>query len=224
MTSLSSSEPGTVYIIEDDAGVRSSLVALLESHGYAIRAFGTGRAFLASTRYDSPACIVLDLRLPQGSGLDVQENLRAAGDDTPIVFISGCGDVPSTATAMKAGAVDFLTKPFDPDRLVGAIREGIARDLHRRSHLAAMAELERRFARLTPRQLQVLALLLQGCSNKRIAAALGTVVQTIKVHRAAVMKRLEVGSMAELVHLVDTIAGEPWAPAGLGPPRDLRHA
>ncbi len=217
------SEAGTVYVIDDDLSVRSSLVSFVESQGYSTRGFATAKAFLAATRNDSPACIVLDLRLPQCSGLDVQERLHAAGDQTPIVFISGCGDVPSTAAAMKAGAVDFLTKPFDPDRLVGAIHEGIARDLRRTSHLAAMAELELRFARLTPRQLQVLALLLQGCSNKKIAAALGTVVQTIKVHRAAVMKRLEVGSMAELVHLVDTITDEPWASAGLKPSGESRH-
>ena len=204
--------------------MRLSLVGLLESHGYATRPFGTAKAFLASTRNDSPACVVLDLRLPQCSGLDVQENLRVAGDRTPIVFISGLGDVPSAAAAMKAGAVDFLTKPFDPDRLVGVVREAIARDLHRTSHLAAMAGLELRFARLTRRQRQVLALLLRGYSNKRIAATLGTVVQTIKVHRAAVMKRLEVSSMAELVHLVDTIADEPWAPAGPDPSGESWHA
>ena len=203
--------PGVVYVVDDDPDVRFSITWLLESLGQSVRAFPSASAFRGAPREDQPGCIVLDLRLSDSSGLAVQQVLRAAGDETPVVFISGVGDVSSAAAAMKAGALDFLTKPIEPDALIACVRGAIVRDAERRSRAARMAVLQARFARLTPRQRQVLPLLAQGWTNKRIAQALGTVVQTIKVHRAALMQRLEVTSLAELVRLVDVVCDQPWA-------------
>ena len=176
---------------------------LLRAAGHAVEAFASAREFLARERDDGPGCLVLDLRMPEMTGLELQDALERAGYAIPVVFVSGHGDIPASVKAMKAGAIDFLTKPVQNRDLLQAVERALARDRAARAARAERDAARARMARLTPRERQVCALVATGLLNKQIAAELGTGEKNIKLHRAHVMEKLGVGSVAELVRLVD---------------------
>jgi FixJ family two-component response regulator len=192
-----------VFLVDDDASVRKSLARLVKTAGYEAELFASVRDFLARAPYDGPCCLVLDVRMPGLTGLDLQEALRVAGQHLAIVFITGHRDVPVSVKAMKAGAVDFLTKPVDAETLLGAIRQAVARTLTDRRRQARVTEIRGRIATLTPREAAVFALVVTGMLNKQIGAELGIAEKTVKVHRARVMEKMQAGSLAELVRLAD---------------------
>jgi FixJ family two-component response regulator len=186
----------TVFVIDDDASVRRSLARLLKSAGHAVEAFASAHEFLATPPISRAGCILVDLRMPGMSGLDLQEALARTGVNLPIVFISGDADVPAAARAFKGGALDFLTKPFDETALLAAVRNALERDADQRG-IAGL------FATLTPREREVAVLAARGLPNKQIAFQPGTVEKTVKVHRARAMNKLGATSIADLVRLVD---------------------
>jgi FixJ family two-component response regulator len=190
-----------VFVVDDDASVRKSLARLVKAAGYEAEAFASVGEFLARRPYDGPCCLVLDVRMPGRTGLDLQEALRAAGQRLSIVFITGYRDVPVSVKAMKGGAVDFLTKPVDEGTLLGAIEQAVARTLADRRQQTRLAEVRRRIATLTPREAAVFALVVTGMLNKQIGSDLGIGEKTVKVHRARVMEKMRAGSLAELVRL-----------------------
>jgi FixJ family two-component response regulator len=202
-------ERAVVFVIDDDASMRSALENLVSSVGLDARSFASAQEFLSAPRSDLPACLVLDVRLPGISGLALQEELTRSGIPLPIVFITGHGDVPMTVRAMKAGAVEFLTKPFDEQALLDAIHAAIERDRKRRSNAAAAAGLRARYDTLTERERQVMRLVAAGRANKQVAAELGVSVVTVKVHRAQVMHKLGAQSIADLVRIADQIGAAP---------------
>jgi FixJ family two-component response regulator len=190
----------TVFVVDDDASVRKALARLLVSAGYAVETFASAREFLdVSRRQDFPGCVVLDIRMPGLSGLDLQQELKAFSPPLPVIFITGHGDVTSSVRAMKEGAVDFLTKPVDERDLLSVVGQAVARNAEARRHHAELQELQRRAATLTPREREVMDLIVHGLLNKQVAAALGTVEKTIKVHRARVIEKMGVSSLADLV-------------------------
>jgi FixJ family two-component response regulator len=190
-----------VFVVDDDASVRKSLVRLIKAAGYEAEAFGSVGDFLARRPYDGPCCLVLDVRMPGRTGLDLQEALRAAGQRLSIVFITGYRDVPVSVKAMKGGAVDFLTKPVDEGTLLGAIEQAVARTLADRQRQARQTEIQKRIATLTPREAAVFALVVTGMLNKQIGSELGIGEKTVKVHRGRVMEKMQAGSLADLVRL-----------------------
>ena len=192
-----------VFVVDDDASLRHALTNLLRSVGLRVETFGSAREFLACPRPNAPGCLVLDVRLPRLSGLDLQRELAAAQIDLPIIFITGYGDIPMTVQAMKAGAVEFLTKPFRDQDLLDAIQHALERDRVARVQRMELAELRERFGALTPRERDVFGLVVTGLQNKQVAAALGTSEITIKRHRAQVMHKMRVTSLAELVRIAD---------------------
>jgi FixJ family two-component response regulator len=192
-----------VFLVDDDPSVRKSLARLVQTAGYEVEPFASVREFLARAPYDGPCCLVLDVRMPGLTGLDLQEALRVAGQRLAIVFVTGHRDVPASVKAMKAGAVDFLTKPVDAETLLGAIRQAVARTLTDRRRQARVAEVRDRIATLTPREAAVFALVVTGMLNKQIGSELGIAEKTVKVHRARVMEKMHAGSVAELVRLAD---------------------
>jgi FixJ family two-component response regulator len=194
-----------VFIVDDAAGVRDSLESLLRSVGQPAVSFASARAFLDATRPDLPACLVLDVRLPERSGLELQRDLAVAGIDLPVIVITGHGDIPMSVAAMKAGAIDFLAKPFRDQDLLDAIQRAIRQDRERRTERAGLAVLRARHAALTPREREVMAMLADGLANKQIAAALDLKEVTVKVHRAQVMRKLEAKSLPELVRIADRL-------------------
>ena len=198
---MTASAAPLVFVVDDDASVRKSLVRLIKAAGYEAEAFGSVGDFLARRPYDGPCCLVLDVRMPGRTGLDLQEALRAAGQRLSIVFITGYRDVPVSVKAMKGGAVDFLTKPVDEGTLLGAIEQAVARTLADRRRQARQTEIQRRIATLTPREAAVFALVVTGMLNKQIGSELGIGEKTVKVHRARVMEKMQAGSLAELVRL-----------------------
>jgi FixJ family two-component response regulator len=209
-----------VYVVDDDLSVRQALSSLIRSVGMRVETFASAGDFLRHARLDAPSCLVLDVHLPDSSGLDLPGELRTADVQIPIVFITGHGTIPMSVRAMKAGAVEFLTKPFREEDLIGAIQQALERDRAAIRERAELAELRARFDRLTARERDVLALVVTGRLNKEIAAELGTAEQTVKVHRGRVMQKLEVGSVAELVRLTERVAGHrtiPGAPVAPGP-------
>jgi FixJ family two-component response regulator len=200
-----------VYVVDDDASVREALSELFSSLGIEHVTFGSASEYLKFMRSDKCACLVLDLQMPEVNGLDLQRQISDE-NGPPIVFITGQGDIPSTVRAMKAGAVEFLTKPVDPKTLVEAIRAAFAKDLENRQKNAERSALQRRFALLTPREREVLPLLTAGMLNKQAAAVLGITEVTLQVHRGQIMKKMEAKSFADLVKM----AGE-LGIAKLGP-------
>lgn len=194
-----------VVIVEDDEGVREGLQDLLRSVGLDTLAYGATSELLAATLPDRPGCLILDVRLPGSSGLDLQAKLAALGNRMPIIFMTGHGDIPMTVQAMKAGALDFLTKPFRDQDMLDAIAVAIERDRTRRASSAGVAELEALAATLTAREAEVMAHVVKGLLNKQIAYALGISEITVKIHRGNVMRKMEAGSVADLVRKTELL-------------------
>ena len=198
-----------VFVIDDDEAVRRSLERLFRTVWLDVQTFGSAREFLLQGLPDRPLCVVLDLRLPGLSGLELQERLIRSGHDVPIIFISGHSDVPSSVRAIKAGAVDFLPKPLSDQALLDLIHGALLRDREARRQRAEIAQMRVRFNTLTPRERDVLALLIRGRRNKQIAKDLGAAVKTVKFHRGRVMKKTGAGSLAELVRQADRLGVSP---------------
>jgi FixJ family two-component response regulator len=192
-----------IFIVDDDPSVRKSLTRVVTSAGYAVEAFASAREFMAREPFGGPCCVVLDVRMPGLTGLDLQEALAGSGHRMPIVFITAHGDISMSVKAMKAGAVDFLTKPFDLEKLLEAIQRAVAKDEKDLGEEGRTAEVLERVKRLTPRETEVFALVVTGMLNKQIADALGIGEKTVKVHRARVMEKMQAGSVADLVRLAD---------------------
>lgn len=198
-------DQATVFVVDDDASMRRSLESLLRSVGHDVRVFASAPEFMRAERKDAPGCLVLDVRLPGISGLAFQQELTNSGIRLPIIFVTGHGDVPMTVRAMKAGAVEFLTKPFDDQVLLDAVHAALERDRARRRDDAGVASLQGRFDSLTERERQVLGHVVAGRVNKRIADELSLSVVTVKVHRGQVMRKMEAKSVAELVRMADRL-------------------
>jgi FixJ family two-component response regulator len=192
-----------VYVVDDDASVRQSLVRVMTSAGYAVEAFASAREFLARAPFVGPCCLVLDVQMPELTGLDVQATLASLEHRMAIVFITGHGDISMGVKAMKDGAVDFLTKPFDPQNLMDAVARALTRDAEALGVEGRIAEVRDRVKRLTPRETEVFALVVTGMLNKQVAAKLGISEKTVKAHRANVMDKMQAKSVAELVRLAD---------------------
>ena len=196
---------GVVFVVDDDPSVRSSLKFLISTVGLRVETFDSAETALQELPADAPSCLVLDVRLRGLSGLDLQHELAARKCEIPIVFITGHGDIPMTVRAMKAGAVEFLTKPFRDQDLLDAIRIALQRDLARREHENEMTELQQRFDLLTSREREVISLVSAGKLNKQIADQLGTAENTIKVHRSRAMEKLRADSVADLVRMIEKL-------------------
>jgi FixJ family two-component response regulator len=194
-----------VFVVDDNPSVRKSLSRLLAAAGYTVEAFASAREFLTRGPSDGPCCLVLDVRMPGLTGIELQTALAAAGRRMSIVFVTGHIDVPMSVKAMKGGAVDLLTKPIDREALLAAIVRAVAKDTEDRSEEIRIAEIRQRVKTLTVRETQVFALVVTGMLNKQIAFDLGVVEKTIKVHRARVMEKMRAGSVAELVRLADAV-------------------
>jgi FixJ family two-component response regulator len=206
-----SAEEPTVYLVDDDAGVRRAAKELIESVGLRTQTFASAQEFLETERPDAPGCLVLDVRLPGMSGLDLQRELAKTNNPLPIIFITGHGDIPMTVQAMKAGAIEFLSKPFRDQQLLDAITQAIERDRLARKERREVAELRRRHESLTPREREVMTFVVKGLLNKQVGAELGMSETTVKLHRGQVMQKMRADSLADLVRIAERLrdpAGE----------------
>ena len=195
----------TIFVVDDDASVRDAISNLLESVGLEARVFASTEEFRAASRPNTPSCLVLDVRLPGVNGLDFQEALRKDGIFIPIVFITAHGDVPMTSRAMKAGAIEFLMKPFQKEDLLAAIHQGLERDRQWREEHAQISSLRERYEQLTSREREVMDLVVTGLINKQIGVQLGLSEVTVKIHRSRVMQKMQASSLAELVRMSDKL-------------------
>jgi RNA polymerase sigma factor (sigma-70 family) len=194
-----------VFVVDDDPSVRSSLKFLIGSEGLQVESFDSADTFLQRKPPDAPSCLVLDVRLRGLSGLDFQRQLAARNIRIPIVFITGHGDIPMTVKAMKAGAIEFLSKPFRDQDLLDAVRTGLEQDRARREREKQVTDLQQRFNSLTPREQEVISMVVSGMLNKQIAGQLGTAENTVKVHRSRAMEKMRAQSFAELVRMIETL-------------------
>lgn len=200
-----SSEPPIVFVVDDDVSMREALRNLLRSVAFQVKTFDTAQQFLAQGRTDAPSCLVLDVRLPGLSGLDLQRELAKAEIEVPIIFITGHGDIPMSVRAMKAGAVGFLTKPFRDQDLLDAVQEAVARDREALAGRLELQELRVRYASLTAREREVMMLVVRGLLNKQVAAQLGTSDATVKLHRGRVMRKMQAKSLGDLIRMADKL-------------------
>jgi FixJ family two-component response regulator len=196
---------GIVFVVDDDTSLRETLKDLVRSVGLRVEVFASAQEFLRSTRADLPACLLLDVRLKGLSGLDLQKRMAESDIEIPIIFMTGHGDIPMSVRAIKAGAVEFLTKPFRDQDLLDAIHDALERDRKNRQRRANIVELHGRYRSLTPREREVMALVVAGLLNKQIAGELGTSEGSVKVHRQHVMEKIGAGSLAELVRMADRL-------------------
>jgi FixJ family two-component response regulator len=194
-----------VFVVDDDPKVRSALQSLIRSIGLRVMTFGSSPEFLQSKRPDAPSCLVLDVRMPGSSGLELQNELAQANLQIPIIFLTGHGDIQMSVRAIKAGAYEFLTKPVHDQQLLDAIQHAIALNIQTRQERTELSGLQERYSTLTPREREVFALVVQGMLNKQIAAELGASEGTIKIHRGQVMQKMKVDSLAELVRAADKL-------------------
>jgi len=194
-----------IAIVDDDASVREGLSSLIRSAGLKVETFASAQEFLARPGSEAPSCLVLDLQLPGLSGLDLQKRMAEVELEIPIVFLTGHGDIPASVQAMKAGAVEFLTKPFDDQKLLNAIREAVERDRHIRQQNAEMRELRDRYESLTAREQEVMRLVVAGLLNKQIAGELNITEFTVKIHRGRVMRKMHADSLADLVRMAENL-------------------
>ncbi len=200
-------EEPVVFVVDDDEDIRAAMRSLLASVGLRVETFPTAQDFLESRRPDALACLVLDVQLPGLSGLDLQHELIQRGISIPIVFLSGHGDIPTSVQAIKAGAVEFLTKPVQDHQLLDAIRRAMVADQLERPRRAELADLRRRYGSLTPREREVMTLVVSGLLNKQAAARIGTSEVTVKIHRGHIMRKMRADSVVDLVRMTERLAG-----------------
>ena len=205
-------EAAVVFVVDDDASVRKSLTRLISEAGYTVQSFASAREFLARTPSAGPSCVVLDVRMPGVSGLDLQQTLASAAHDIPIIFVTGHGDIPMSVQAMKRGAIEFLTKPFRDQDLLDAVELGLARDRARRENDKDMVSLRQRFASLSPREREIVIQVARGRLSKQIAHDIGIAEATVKVHRSRAMKKMQAGSLPELGRMADKLKLVPDTP------------
>lgn len=212
-----------IHIVDDDESFRKAVMRLLRAAGYETRSYASAAGFLAASPGAGPGCALLDVQMPGLGGLDLQQALATMENPLPAIFLTGHGDIPITVHAMKAGAVDFLTKPVPRAALIDAVQRALVRDTADRAARAQQRELRSRYETLTPREREVFALVVSGKPNKQIAGDLGTTERTIKAHRAQVMQKMRVPSLAELVHLAEVLGfvGDGQKPPAVHPPPNL---
>jgi len=199
------------FVVDDDLSVREGLGSLIRAAGLAVRTFASAQEFLACAREETPSCLILDVRMPGLSGLDLQQRMAEAGLEIPIIFITGHGDVPTSVRAMKAGAIEFLTKPVSDHELLAAIQDAIKRDRVARQQRSEIGRLRSRYESLTPREREVMGWVVSGLLNKQVAGELGTSEVTVKVHRGRVMRKMQADSLADLVKMAGAL--------GIAPPK-----